>query len=293
MGENMSRPLRLEFAGALYHITSRGNARSLIYLQEDDFELFLQILGDVCDRYNWVVHAYCLMSNHYHLLVETPDANLSKGMRQLNGVFTQSMNRKHHRVGHLFQGRYKAILVDKDAYLLELCRYIVLNPIRAKMVNSPDEWLWSSWHCMLGNVVSPAWLSTDALLIMFANNRLDAIQCYIEFVKSGVGKTVWDSLQHQVFLGDEAFVEKHQALQEQLTGDLLEIPFKQRSVTPLSLEEYQSQTLDKHKAIVNAYLSGGYTQKQIGDYFGLHYSQISIFVEKCKISPLNLTGNYK
>jgi hypothetical protein len=128
---------------------------------------------------------------------------------------------------------------------------------------------------------------------MFANNRLDAIQCYIEFVKSGVGKTVWDSLQHQVFLGDEAFVEKHQALQEQLTGDLLEIPFKQRSVTPLSLEEYQSQTLDKHKAIVNAYLSGGYTQKQIGDYFGLHYSQISIFVEKCKISPLNLTGNYK
>jgi len=139
------------------------------------------------------------MSNHYHLLVETPHANLSKGMQQLNGVFTQSMNRKHHRVGHLFQGRYKAILVDKDAYLLELCRYIVLNPIRANMVNSPDEWPWSSWHCMLGNTVSPEWLSTDALLLMFANNRQDAIQRYIEFVKSGVGKTVWDNLQHQVF----------------------------------------------------------------------------------------------
>jgi REP element-mobilizing transposase RayT len=99
----MSRPLRLEFAGALYHITSRGNASNLIYLQDDDFDLFLQILANVCERYNWVVHAYCLMSNHYHLLVETPYANLSQGMRQLNGVFTQSMNRKHHRVGHLFQ----------------------------------------------------------------------------------------------------------------------------------------------------------------------------------------------
>jgi putative transposase len=96
----MSRPLRLEFAGALYYIASRGNGRNLIYLQDDDFELFLQVLADVCERYNWVVHAYCLMSNHYHLLVETPDANLSQGMRQLNGVFKQSMNRKHHRVGH-------------------------------------------------------------------------------------------------------------------------------------------------------------------------------------------------
>jgi putative transposase len=278
----MSRPLRLEFAGAIYHITSRGNGRNLIYLQDDDFELFLQILANVCERYNWVVHAYCLMSNHYHLLVETPDANLSQGMRQLNGVYTQSMNRKHHRVGHLFQGRYKAILVDKDAYLLELCRYIVLNPVRANMVNSPEEWRWSSWHCMLGNVESPVWLSTDTLLVQFAKNRQDAIRRYIEFVKSGVGKTVWDALQHQIFLGDETFVAMHQAMQDGLEGDLLEIPFKQRSAAPLPLAEYQAQTVDKHQAIYNAYRSGGYTQKQIGDYFGLHYSQISRIVAKYK-----------
>ena len=278
----MSRPLRLEFAGALYHITSRGNASNLIYFQDDDFELFLQILADVCERYNWLVHAYCLMNNHYHLLVETPDPNLSQGMRQLNGVFTQSMNRKHRRVGHLFQGRYKAILVDKDAYLLELCRYIVLNPVRANMVNSPDEWYWSSWHCMLGNVKSPVWLSTETLLVQFAENRQDAIQCYIEFVKSGVGKTVWDMLQHQVFLGDEAFVASHQTMLDGLEGDLLEIPFKQRSAAPLTLAEYKAQTVDKHEAIYNAYRSGGYTQKQIGDYFGLHYSQISRLVAKYK-----------
>jgi REP element-mobilizing transposase RayT len=166
----MCRPLRLEFACALHHITPRGNGRNLIYLQDDDFELFLQVLANVCERYSLVVYAYCLMSNHYHLLVETPDANLSQGMRQLKGVFTQSRNRKHHRVEHLFQGRYKAILVDKDVYLLELCRYIVLNSVRANMVSSPEEWPWSNWHCMLGNVESPVWLSTDTLLVQFAKN---------------------------------------------------------------------------------------------------------------------------
>ena len=278
----MSRPLRLEFAGALYHVTSRGNERKHIYLQKDDFELFLQILGDVCKQYHWVVHAYCLMSNHYHLLVETPDANLSKGMRQLNGVFTQSINRKHHRVGHLFQGRYKAILVDKDNYLLELCRYIVLNPVRAHMVSSPDEWLWSSWFCMVGHIESPAWLSTDALLLQFANNRQDAIQSYIEFVKCGVGKSVWNNLQHQVFLGDNEFVEKHQLMFDEQSGDLSEIPLKQRSATPQSLMQYEKQAKSKHEAIVNAYLSGGYTQKQVGDYFDLHYSQISRVIAKYK-----------
>jgi len=153
----MARPLRLEFAGALYHVTSRGNERKPIYFEEADFELFLNILGQVCEQHNWVIHAFCLMTNHYHLLVETPDANLSKGMRQLNGVYTQAINRRYRRVGHLFQGRYKAILVDKDAYLLELSRYIILNPIRAKMVDSLEEWPWSSWHCAMGLEASPDW----------------------------------------------------------------------------------------------------------------------------------------
>jgi hypothetical protein len=195
------------------------------------------------------------------------------------------MNRKHSRVGHLFQGRYKAILVDKDNYLLELCRYIVLNPVRACMVDSPDEWSWSSWHCMLGNATSPSWLFLDALLLQFSGNRKDAIECYIEFVKNGVGKTIWDDLQHQVFLGDNDFVEKHQTMLVKLSGDLLEIPFKQHSITPLSLGQYSVQSKDKYDVIFNAYRSGGYTQKQIGDYFGLHYSQISRIITKYKTCP--------
>jgi putative transposase len=278
----MSRPLRLEFAGALYHVTSRGNERKTIYHQEDDFDLFLKILSDVCEQFNWVIHAYCLMTNHYHLLVETPDANLSKGMRQLNGVFTQSINRKHHRVGHLFQGRYKAILVDKDAYLLELCRYIILNPVRARMVDSPSEWLWSSWHNMVGSKTSPPWLATDALLQLFSFNRKQAIREYVQFVEEGRNATIWDNLQHQVFLGDDNFVEKYQPLQNERFGDLEEIPLKQRRSSPLTLQQYQAQSTCRNEAIMLAYKSGGYTLKEIGEYFGLHYSRVSRVVAKGK-----------
>ena len=130
----MARPLRIEFNGALYHITARGDKRADIFEDNEDREQFLNLLKEVCSRFNWQIHAYCLMDNHYHLLVETPEGNLSLGMRQLNGVYTQKFNRKHKRVGHVFQGRIKRIIVEKDAHLLELARYIVLNPVRAKMI---------------------------------------------------------------------------------------------------------------------------------------------------------------
>lgn len=278
----MSRPLRLEFSGALYHITARGNARQDIYFEASDFELFLAILNNVCERFNWIIHAYCLMTNHYHLLVETPEGNLSKGMRQLNGVFTQSMNRKHHKVGHLFQGRYKSILVDKDEYLLELCRYTVLNPVRAKMVDTADDWLWSSWHYIVATKSSPDWMATDALLNLFADNRKEAISKYIAFVHNGVGIDIWKNLQHQVFLGDEGFVEKHQLKQSELEGDLAEIPLKQRRIKASSLFEYETQSTTRNEAILKAFSSGGYTMKEIGNHFNLHYSRISRIVAKGK-----------
>ncbi len=156
----MSRPIRLEFPDALYHITSRRNRREDIYDDDADREAFLKIFSKVIEQNNWYCYSYCLMSNHYHFLVQTPDANLSKGMRQLNGIYTQYYNRRHGLTGHLFQGRYKSILVDQDAYLLELSRYIVLNPAKAGMVKSVEKWVWSSYRAMVGMTPSPEWLSS-------------------------------------------------------------------------------------------------------------------------------------
>ncbi len=155
----MAHPLRLEFPGALYHVTARGNARQAIVLDDRDRALFLVCLGETVARLDWICHAYCLMDNHYHLLIETPEGHVSRGMRQLNGVFTQRMNRRHGRVGHLFQGRFKAILVERESYLLELCRYIVLNPIRAGMVTQLERYPWSSYPATRGFVVRPGWLA--------------------------------------------------------------------------------------------------------------------------------------
>mgnify|MGYP001346069950 FL=1 len=132
----MARPLRIEFPGAVYHITSRGNERKAIFRDDQDRKMFLDTLKDVTFQYNLLCHAYCLMNNH--LLIDTADGNLSIGMRQLNGIYTQRFNKRHGRVGHLFQGRFKAVLVQKDSHLLEACRYVVLNPVRAKKVQRPE-----------------------------------------------------------------------------------------------------------------------------------------------------------
>src|ERR671924_2148265 len=153
----MARPLRIQYDGALYHVTSRGNERKWIFRDDFDRKLFLNILSQINQRFNWLCHAYCLMTNHYHLLIETPDGNLSKGMRQLNGVYTQRFNRQHGRVGHVFQGRYKAIIVQKESYLVELARYVVLNPVRARMVRSLAEWPWSSYRATAGLCDAPFW----------------------------------------------------------------------------------------------------------------------------------------
>ena len=178
--------MRIEYPGAVYHITSRGNARERIYLEDEDYAGFLECLCSVAKRFNWILHAYCLMSNHYHLLIETPEGNLSRGMRQLNGVYTQQFNRRHNRVGHILQGRYKAIVVDKNNYLLELCRYIVLNPVRAGMVRGPKEWRWSSYKETAGYGKGIACLTKDWILLQFGREKAKAETQYRQF---GGGKT--------------------------------------------------------------------------------------------------------
>ncbi|RVT46320.1 addiction module toxin RelE, partial [Rheinheimera sediminis] len=162
-------------------------------------------------RFNWVIHAYCLMTNHYHLLLETPDANLSAGMRQLNGVYTQLFNRAHKRVGHLFQGRYKTILVQKDSYLLEVSRYIVLNPVRAAMVDSCEEWPWSSYVFTCHYQEPPPWLAVDQLLSLFGNEWSLAIRKYQDFVLRGVGKSLWPEVKQLIYLGSDSFVSEMQS----------------------------------------------------------------------------------
>lgn len=271
----MARPLRLEFAGALYHVTSRGDGREDIYLSDPDRRLFLDVLAGVRERFNWTVHTYCLMSNHYHLLVETPDANLSKGMRQLNGVYTQRFNRTHDRVGHVFQGRYKAILVQKETYLLELARYLVLNPVRARMVREPGDWPWSSYRAFIGRQTPPQWLETRWILAAFGQTESQAVQGYVRFVAEGKGQpSPWEQLKHQVFLGTEAFVEsmRRKVPKER---DLREIPLTKARAPAKPLSYYEHRYADRNGAIIAAYASGGYTMQHIGDFFGLHYSRVS------------------
>ena len=276
----MARPLRIEFAGALYHLTARGNERRDIFFSDADRAVFLDILGKVCSRYNWICHAYCQMGNHYHLLIETPDGDLSIGMRQLNGVYTQYINRTHQRVGHLFQGRFKGILVQKESYLLELARYIVLNPVRAGMVGEPCNWPWSSYRPTVGTAAKPPWLMTDWLLSAFDSDRGRACTGYARFVAGGMVKpSPWAGLKNQIYLGTEGFVEEMQ----RRIGDnqsLQEVPLKQRRPVALPLGDYAANQPDRDRAMAKAYQSGDYSMREIGFFFGVGRMTVSRAVKK-------------
>ena len=275
----MTRPLRLEFAGALYHVTSRGDRREDIYLDDDDRKKWLQVLGHVCSRYNWVIHAYCQMTNHYHFLVETVDGNLSKGMRQLNGLYTQRFNRRHGLSGHLYQGRYKAILVQKENYLLELTRYVVLNPLRADMVGKLEDWPWSSYLATINAVSSPEWLDVGWLLGQFGKRRKHAIRSYTRFVMEGKGlPSPLDQTRHQLLLGDDNFIGQYK--QNKKPEALQEISKAHRRILALSLDEYKQNHPSRNEAMARAYLSGAYSMAEIGKYFGVHYITVSRAVRK-------------
>ena len=274
----MTRPLRLDFARALHHITSRGDRREDIYLNNDDRRDWLDVLGNTCQRFNWVVHAFCQMSNHYHLLLETIDGNLARRMRQLNGEYTQGFNRRHKLVGHLFQGRYKAILVQKESYLLELTRYIVLNPLRVRMVTSLDDWPWSSFPFSVGAAPPPDWLDLDVLLGQFVGecqvDRGAVIAAYRKFVMAGKGlPSPMLELRHQLLLGDDTFVERHKAALN--AAPVREVSKAQRRAVALTLAQYQRRHVDRDEAMARAYLSGAYTMAMVAAHFGVHSMTVS------------------
>jgi hypothetical protein len=216
-------------------------------------------------------------------VIETPDGNLSQGMRQLNGVYTQTFNRRHDRVGHVYQGRYKAILVDKDSYLMELIRYVVLNPVRVGWVQEAGDWEWSSYRAMIGEVKPPAWLPVKALLRKFAFTRRRAIEHYKAFVSEGIEQpSIWTELKQQIYLGDEKFVTHMQRLG--LTDDdLSEIPIAQRRKPPNPLSDYVKQAANPKQAMAAAYLAGDYSMKEIANFFGVHYSTVSRAVRQYEL----------
>ena len=206
----MARPLRIEYPGAFYHVTSRGNEQKDVFKSQRDREKFLEYLESSTERYGAVVHAYCLMSNHYHLLLETPAGNLSQIMRHINGAYTTYFNIKRKRSGHLFQGRYKAILVEFDEYAIELSRYIHLNPVRAGMVARPEEYRWSSFNNYIGRGSAPKWLTMETTLDYFGKRAKEARRKYQSFVEDLLGKE-YDSPFLNTFgtavLGTAEFIE--------------------------------------------------------------------------------------
>jgi len=267
----MARPLRIEYAGAVYHVTARGNAGQEVFVDDNDGDFFLDVLSRAADRFNWLCHAYCLMPNHYHLLVETVDPTLSRGMHYLNGVYAQRYNRRHERKGHLYQGRYKAILVQKDAHLLELVRYVALNPVRAGLAKRCEDWKWSSHRATAGLSPAPPFLVVDWVMAQFGGSPPRAIPAYQKFVAQGRGAAVWADLRGQIYLGTDTFIAKHGP---QGSCSFREVPRVQRMVNRPRLRELFAAH-GNAQAMTMAYRRYGYKLAEIGEFLGVHPATVS------------------
>jgi REP element-mobilizing transposase RayT len=285
----MARPLRIEFPGAVYHVTSRGDRREPIFVDDEDRHALLGIVAQGLSRFNAEALAYCLMGNHYHFVLHTREANLSLLMRHINGIYTQAFNRRHDKVGHLFQGRFKAILVDRDAYLLEVCRYVDLNPVRARLVRKPEAWAWSSYRAHVGQTPAPVWLDTQGLhgyllgraVRTTADSRRAAAQ-YAGLVASVPDASLWDSaLRQQIYLGDETFVEQMQALAEPRNSTDSDIPKIQR-LKSRTLAQWLQSCENREQALYNAHTQSAITMSAIARELGLSISRVSRLIARAE-----------
>lgn len=263
----MARPLRIAIPGGLYHVISRGNDRQFVYLDDPDRTIFLELLAATVDRYRLLCHSYCLMGNHHHLLLETPLANLSLAMRQLNGRYAQRFNRRYGRCGHVFQARFRAILIQKESHLLRTARYIVRNPVRAGMCDEPGQWRWSSYNALAGLIAAPPYLCTDELLSQFARSRRAAQARYRSFVAEGSDEALMDEVRGERF-GDEAFLKVRYADDRQLE----EVPRAQ--LEPLRRPLAEIFAVEQAPVAV-AYRDHGYSLREIGEHLSCHYSTVS------------------
>lgn len=282
----MTRPLRIEYPGALYFITSSGNAGAKIFLDIKDKQYFIGLLREIFARYKWSCYAYCLMDDHYQLLVETLEANLSSGMRQLNGIYTQKFNRVHKKTGHVFGGRFKAVLVDKDSYFLQLCAHIVLSPIRAKIINGPMDWKWSSYRATIGKEVDNL-VEADHVLMHFGKNKSDAISRYIEFVSdSRYERSPAKDIKGQILMGPDNFVLRHKPFlaKKQTAGEITGI---QKFAARPGLDDIFSnggiRKAARNKKVIEAHMKYGYRLNEIAAKLGVHYTTVSKIINQGQV----------
>ncbi|MEO8218801.1 MAG: transposase [Acidobacteriota bacterium] len=294
----MSRPLRLEHSGAIWHVTSRGNERRDIYRDDHDRRFFVELLGEVVRLNRWVLHAYVLMSNHYHLLVETPLPTLSSGVKRLNEVYAGRFNLVHRRVGHLFQGRFKGILIERESHLLELVRYIVLNPVRCGAVEFAGDYRWSNYRATAGIAAKPEWLEIDRTLSQFSfGSTAEQHETYRRFVADARGADYkpWEALIGQIYLGGENFCDRMQKLVD-ISPRSREHPKPQRNFVRPSFElileavcETFEETPDSirhrshrasRKALAQiAWQLCGMTLAALGEWLGLTDRAVSYLVQ--------------
>jgi putative transposase len=299
----MARPLRLEYPGAVYHVMARGHERSAIFRDADDRAKFLAMLAAIVPEEKWLVHGYCLLGNHYHLMIETPAGELSRGMRSLNGDYAQWFNWRHDRRGHVFEGRFRAVLVQKESHLLELHRYIVLNPVRARLARRAAGWRWSSYRATAGLERAPVWLETDWTLAQFARSRSAAREDFQRFVAEGkvAGREVAD-LERATYLGDGEF---RQRIQDRIDAREIddEIPLRyRRAADTVQVEEIRKRVAhewkvpeeeldrrrggDGKKAAV--YLARKLTRlggREVGALFGVQAARVSHIVAEIDRGP--------
>ena len=266
----MARPLRIEFPGAVYYVTGRGHPSQRIFLDDEDRREFFRSIAEAAERFNWRCHAYCLLDETYHLLIETPEPTLSRGMRQLGGLYTQRFNRRHGHDGPVFRGRFKATVLERDPYLLEVARELALQPVRAGLAAAPEQWFWSSHRAMTGQAAAPAWLQMDWVLGQFAPVRDLAQRMFAQFVLEGAGRPEpWAHLRGQISLGSDEFCRHfvdappvHQ-LAEQFQPD--------RPTLAAIFVEGE----DPRRHVRAAYITHGYRLNEIAHHLCVHESTIS------------------
>lgn len=263
----MARPPRIEFAGALYHVSARGRPGRALFPSPEDAERFLDFLGQVCRRFDWAVYAYCLLPDRFVLLVETRRATLSEGMRRLCGLTAQAWNRAHGGRGPVFQGRFKAVLVDRERYLAEVCREVLRAPVEAGLAAQARDWRWSSCRATLRGP-APDWLAREAVLALFADRPETAPGRFAEAVERFLsGRDPWSDRRRQIFLGPDDFVTAARARADTVAGAA--------EAGRRPLDWYAAQYPDRREAIARAHLEGGYSQPRVARHFGVHYSTVS------------------